>query len=100
MVFLKQFPSYYWRIAGVYCVDEMAVSDEYRLKAAEFRAKAHSLRDPLFRSMFARLAKRYSRLADQAEEADRKDRAKLPYKSSPPIASRRLGKRQRVFRNT
>lgn len=61
----------------------MAVSDEYRVKAAEFRAKAERERDRLFRSMFQKLANRYSRLADQADEAERKGLAHTP---SPPIA--------------
>jgi hypothetical protein len=62
----------------------MTVSNDYRVKAAEFRAKADSLRDPLFSSMFYRLSKTYSQLARYAEEDERKG---LAYKPSPPIAS-------------
>ena len=62
----------------------MAVSGEYRIKAAEFRAKADSLRDPLFSSMFYRLSKTYSQLAKYAEETERKS---LAYELSPPVAA-------------
>ena len=58
------------------------MSDELGIKAAELRAKAHSTKDPLFRSMFITLAERLTRLADQEREA----RGKLAHKSSPPIA--------------
>jgi hypothetical protein len=61
----------------------MTVSDEYRAKAAEFRAKADSQRDPLFRSMFEKLSMTYSRLARLHE---RDYRPKLTFKPSPPIA--------------
>jgi hypothetical protein len=63
--------------------DAMTVSDEYRVKAAEFRAKADSQRDPLFRSMFETLSKTYSRLARHHE---RDYRPKLAFRPSPPIA--------------
>ena len=63
--------------------DAMTVSDEYRAKAAEFRAKANSQRDPLFRSMFETLSKTYSRLARHHE---RDYRPKLAFRPSPPIA--------------
>ena len=67
--------------------DEMTtISDEYRVKAAECRAKAERERDRLFRSMFERLSKTYSRLADLADEADRKAGTELAYRKSPPIA--------------
>ena len=61
----------------------MTVSDEYRVKAAEFRAKADSQRDPLFRSMFETLSKTYSRLARHHEQYVGN---KLAYERSPPIA--------------
>jgi hypothetical protein len=64
--------------------DGMTVSDKYRVKAAELRAQAEREREPLFRSMFKTLSKRYSRLAQQA---DAERNAKLAYKSSPPIAA-------------
>jgi ribosomal protein S20 len=64
--------------------DEMTDSDEYRVKAAELRAQAERERDPLFRSMFKTLSKRYLRLAQQADD---ERNAKLAYKSSPPIAA-------------
>ena len=70
--------------------DEMTVSDEYRVKAAAFRAHAERERDPLFRSMYAKVAKTYSRLAKHAEENERKG---LTYEPSPPIAALRSGKR-------
>src|SRR5262245_1069444 len=63
--------------------DAMTVSDEYRVKAAEFRAKADSHRDPLFRSMFETLSKTYSRLARYHEQDYR---PKLDFMPSPPIA--------------
>jgi hypothetical protein len=63
--------------------DAMTVSDEYRVKAAEFRAKADSQRDPLFRSMFETLSKTYSRLARYHE---RDYRPKLAFRPSPSIA--------------
>ena len=63
--------------------DAMNVRDEYRLKAAEFRDKADSQRDPLFRSMFETLARTYLRLARYHE---RDYRPKLAFRPSPPIA--------------
>ena len=67
----------------------MAVSDEYRVKAAECRALAKREQDRLFRVMFERLAKTYSQLADLADEVDRNDRdvSGLPYELSPPVAA-------------
>jgi len=62
----------------------MTVSGEYRVRAAEFRAKADSLRDPLFSSMFYRLSKTYSQLARYAEQTKRKS---LAYEPSPPVAA-------------
>jgi hypothetical protein len=72
--------------------DAMTVSDEYRVKAAEFRAKADSQRDPLFRSMFETLSKTYSRLARYRE---RDYRPKLDFRPSPPIAVFDSPKRKR-----
>jgi len=63
--------------------DKMTVSDEYRTKSAEFRAKADSEADPLFRSMFETLARTYSRLA---RHHDHGYRPKLVFRPSPPIA--------------
>jgi len=70
--------------------DEMTISDEYRVKAAAFRAHAERQRDPLFRSMYAKVAKTYSRLAKHAEEDERKG---LTYEQSPPIADSDPAKR-------
>ena len=63
----------------------MSLSDDYRVRAAEFRAKAERQPDPLFRSMFERVAKTYLRLAE-LDDRDRGDaRTKLaPWPSSPP----------------
>lgn len=63
--------------------DAMTVSDEYRVKAAEFRAQAEREVDPLFRSMFWTLSDTYSRLARHHE---RDFRTKLVFRPSPPIA--------------
>jgi hypothetical protein len=62
----------------------MSLSDDYRVKAAEFRAKAERQPDPLFRSMFEKVAKTYLRLAE-LDDRDRGDaRTKLaPWPSSP-----------------
>jgi hypothetical protein len=61
--------------------DAMTVSDEYRAKAAEFRAKANSQRDPLFCSMFETLSMTYF-----ARHHERDYRPKLAFRPSPPIA--------------
>jgi len=66
--------------------DEMIDSDEYRAKAVEFRAKAKRERDPLFRSMFETLSKRYSRLAVKADQY-RDAPTKLAHTPSPLIAA-------------
>ena len=47
----------------------MSFRDEYRARAAEFRAKADRQPDPMFRSMFEKLAKTYSRLAELDDDA-------------------------------
>jgi hypothetical protein len=62
----------------------MSFRDDYRARAAEFRAKADRQPDPLFRSIFEKLAKTYSRLAE-LDDRDRGDaRTKLaPWPSSP-----------------
>jgi hypothetical protein len=61
----------------------MTVSDEYRVRAADFRAKAEREKDPLFSSMFWTMSKTYSRLARHHE---RDACTKLSYTSSPSIA--------------
>ena len=73
--------------------DEMTVSDEYRVKAADFRAKAEREKDPLFSSMFWTMSKTYSRLARHHE---RDASTKLSYASSPSIAEGPLTRRLRV----
>jgi hypothetical protein len=50
----------------------MILSDDYRVRAAEFRAKAERQPDPLFRSMFEKVAKAYLRLA-ALDDRDRGD---------------------------
>jgi len=45
----------------------MSLSDEYRVRAAELRAKADRQLDPLFRSIFMKLAKTYLRQAELAD---------------------------------
>jgi hypothetical protein len=62
----------------------MSFRDDYRARAAEFRAKAERQPDPLFRSMFEKVAKTYLRLAE-LDDRDRGDaRTKLaPWPSSP-----------------
>ena len=45
----------------------MSLSDEYRVRAAELRAKADRQLDPLFRSMFEKLARTYLRQAELAD---------------------------------
>jgi len=72
--------------------DEMTVSDEYRIKAADFRAKAERERDPLFSSMFWTMSKTYSRLARHHE---RDACTKLSYTSSPSIAEGPVTRRLR-----
>jgi hypothetical protein len=61
----------------------MTVSDEYRVKAADFRAQAEREKDPLFRSMFWTMSRTYSRLARHHEQYVGN---KLAYERSPPIA--------------
>ena len=74
----------------MYAYDEMTVSDEYRVKAAEFRAKAEREKDPLFCSMFWTVSRTYSRLARHHE---RDACIRLSYISSPPIAGGTLTQR-------
>jgi len=59
---------------------EMTGSEEYRVRAADMRAKAERERDPLFSSMFWKLSTTYLRLAWHHDA-----RPKLSYMSSPPI---------------
>jgi len=70
----------------------MTVSDEYRVKAADFRAKAEREKDPLFSSMFWTMSKTYSRLARHHE---RDACTKLSYTSSPSIAEGPITRRLR-----
>jgi len=70
----------------------MTVSDEYRVKAADFRAKAEREKDPLFSSMFWTMSKTYSRLARHHE---RDACTKLSYTSSPSIAEGPVTRRLR-----
>src|SRR5262249_25515510 len=66
------------------------VIDEYRVKAADFRAQAEREKDPLFRSMFWTMSRTYSRLARHHE---RDACTRLAYRSSPPIAGGSLTRR-------
>jgi len=68
----------------------MKVSDDYRVKASDMRAKAERERDPLFSAMFWKLSKTYLRLAWHHE---RDACTRLSYKSSPPIAGGALTQR-------
>jgi hypothetical protein len=70
----------------------MTVSDDYRVKAADFRAKAEREKDPLFSSMFWTMSKTYSRLARHHE---RDACTKLSYTSSPSIAEGPVTRRLR-----
>ena len=63
----------------------MSFRDEYRARAAEFRAKAERQPDPLFRSMFEKLAKTYSRLAELDDRHRGDARTKLA--PCPPSGS-------------
>jgi hypothetical protein len=78
------------RLAVCFASDEMTVSDEYRVRAADFRAKAEREKDPLFSSMFWTMSKTYSRLARYHE---RDACIKLSYTSSPSIAEGPLTRR-------
>jgi len=63
----------------------MTVSDDYRVKAADFRAKAEREKDPLFSSMFWTISRTYLRLARHHEH----DACiKLSYMSSGPLTRR------------
>jgi hypothetical protein len=68
----------------------MTVGDEYRVRAADFRAKAEREKDPLFSSMFWTMSKTYLRLARHHE---RDARIKPSYTSSPSIAGGALTRR-------
>ena len=83
--FLKHFSKTMFTLLVVSGRDDMSLRDDYRARAAEFRAKAERQSDPLFRSMFERVAKTYSRLAE-LNDRDRGDaHTKLaPWSSSPP----------------
>jgi hypothetical protein len=70
----------------------MTVSDEYRLRAADFRAKAEREKDPLFASMFWTMSKTYSRLARHHE---RDVCTKFSYTSPLSIAEGHLTRRLR-----
>jgi len=56
----------------------MTQADSYRVKAAEFRAKATHQTDPTKRAELLRLAKLYLRLAEQADRNAELDVAYLP----------------------
>jgi hypothetical protein len=72
--------------------DEMTISDEYRVRASEFRAKAEREKDPLFSSMFWTVSRTYSRLARHHE---RDACTKPSYMLSPSIAEGPLTRRLR-----
>jgi hypothetical protein len=59
----------------------MGAGDQYRIKAAEFHARAQSGATPRIRVQFENLAKAYLRLAEQA---DRNERVDLVYEPPPP----------------
>ncbi len=59
----------------------MSHADEYRVKAAEFRAKATRERDPSLRADWDNLALAYVRLAEQAEKNQQLD---VSYRPPPP----------------
>lgn len=72
--------------------DEMTISDEYRVRAFEFRAKTEREKDPLFSSMFWTVSRTYSRLARHHE----RDACTRPsYMLSPPFAEGPLTRRLR-----
>ena len=64
----------------------MSLSDEYRVRAAELRAKADRQRDPLFRSIFHKLAKTYLRQAELADLNRGDARSKLSSRPSSAFA--------------
>jgi hypothetical protein len=70
----------------------MTVSEEYRVRASEFRAKAEREKDPLFSSMFWTVSRTYLRLARHHE---RDACTRLSYMSSPSIAEGPLTRRLR-----
>jgi hypothetical protein len=58
----------------------MTAGNEYRVKAAEFRAKAATENDPEIKAEFESLARAYLRLAEQAERNSELD---LTYETPP-----------------
>jgi hypothetical protein len=64
--------------------DAMALAQDYRLKAAEFHARARSELGPLLRLQYENLARAYLRLAEQA---DRNGVTHLVYEPPPPKLS-------------
>ena len=63
----------------------MQQPDEYRVKAAELRAKASRERDPQLRTDLENLANAYLRLAEQAERNQRTD---VSYETPPEKSTR------------
>jgi hypothetical protein len=59
----------------------MTAGDEYRIKAAEFRARAHAETNRAMRAEFENLARAYLRLAEQAERNTKLD---VTYEPPPP----------------
>ena len=64
----------------------MSLSDEYRIRAAELRVKADRQLDPLFRSIFEKLAKTYLRQAELADLNRGDARSKLARMPSSAFA--------------
>ena len=61
----------------------MTSADEYRVKAAEFSAKARQELNPALRAQFENFALGYLRLAEQAERNSKND---LVYETPAPPA--------------
>ena len=57
------------------------MADQYRIRAAEFHAKAQGATDPKLRAQFENLSLAYLRLAEQA---DRNSQTELIYEPPPP----------------
>jgi hypothetical protein len=60
----------------------VSTADQYRIRAAELRAKAHEERNPRLAAEYEHLAKSYIRLAEQA---DRNQKLDVTYEPSPPM---------------
>jgi hypothetical protein len=59
----------------------MTPADQYRIRAAELRAKAHEERNARLAAEYDHLAKSYIRLAEQA---DRNQNLDVTYEPRPP----------------